>query len=135
MNAERVLETCIYAEDLDAAEKFYRDVMGLRFMTRVKGRHVFFFCGSGVFLIFNPAETIKPFGDAAHFPTHGAQGPGHVAFAATQAELPAWREHLHRHGIPIETEMTWPTGGKSIYFRDPAGNSVELATPLTWGLK
>ncbi len=131
MQVERVLETCLYVDDLEAAEAFYSRVLGLEPFSRVEGRHVFFRCGQGVFLLFNPAKTQQSGGDV---PTHGAQGPGHVAFAVPEAELPAWREHLRRHGVVIEREITWPGGGYSIYFRDPAGNSVELATPQTWGL-
>ena len=36
--------------------------------------------------------------------------------------------------VPIELETDWPRGGHSLYFRDPAGNSVELITPGLWGL-
>jgi hypothetical protein len=36
--------------------------------------------------------------------------------------------------VAIEHEATWPRGGRSFYFRDPAGNSLELATPRIWGL-
>jgi catechol-2,3-dioxygenase len=82
-------------------------------------------------LIFNPETTSRPSGD---IPTHGASGPGHVAFAIEEADLPDWKAHLRQHSIDIETEITWPSGGHSIYFRDPAGNSVELVTPKTWGL-
>jgi catechol 2,3-dioxygenase-like lactoylglutathione lyase family enzyme len=46
----------------------------------------------------------------------------------------AWRKHLHSHGVRIEKEVVWPRGGRSFYFRDPAGNSVELVTPGVWGL-
>jgi hypothetical protein len=28
--------------------------------------------------------------------------------------------------------VTWPNGALSIYFRDPAGNSIELVTPNIW---
>jgi catechol 2,3-dioxygenase-like lactoylglutathione lyase family enzyme len=51
------------------------------------------------------------------------------------AEIPVWQEHLQRQGVTIEAQVTWPRGGHSIYFRDPAGNSVELTTPSTWGLQ
>jgi catechol 2,3-dioxygenase-like lactoylglutathione lyase family enzyme len=57
-----------------------------------------------------------------------------MAFAVGEAELPAWRCRLADAGVFIETELAWPGGGHSLYFRDPAGNSIELATPRLWGL-
>ncbi len=132
MQVEQILETCLYVDNLEAAEQFYSQVLGLTVFSRVKGRHVFFRCGPGVFLLFNPARTSRPEGEIP-VPTHGAHGPGHVSFAMRPVDISAWREHLRQHNIPIETEINWPSGGFSIYFRDPAGNSVELATPQTWG--
>jgi len=133
MQADRVLETCLYVDDLAAAETFYSRVLGLEVITRVEGRHVFFRCGRAVFLLFNPARTIAAEGPLP-VPPHGVQGAGHVAFAMVEAEIDRWRQHLRQHGIEIEAEITWPSGGYSLYFRDPAGNSLELATPRTWGL-
>jgi len=37
------------------------------------------------------------------------------------------------NGVPIESEVRWPRGGRSLYVRDPAGNSVEIASPALWG--
>jgi catechol 2,3-dioxygenase-like lactoylglutathione lyase family enzyme len=68
-------------------------------------------------------------------PTHGAHGPGQVAFCIGDGEIEIWREQLRQHGVEIEAEIAWPTGGYSLYFRDPAGNSVKLATPQTWGIR
>jgi catechol 2,3-dioxygenase-like lactoylglutathione lyase family enzyme len=131
-----VMETVLYVDDLAAAERFYTDVLGLEVIARDPSRHVFFRCGSGVFLVFNPIATrtctTHPGGIAV--PAHGATGPGHMAFAAHEAELPAWRERLRSAGVGIEREIAWPQGGYSIYFRDPAGNSVELVTPAVWGM-
>lgn len=131
MQATRILETCLYVDDLRAAGDFYSRVLGLEVFSRVEGRHVFFRCGSTVFLLFNPDATQHPSGDV---PTHGAHGPGHVAFAIKSEEVAAWREQLQQHGVAIEAEVTWPSSGQSLYFRDPAGNSVELATPSIWRL-
>ena len=44
------------------------------------------------------------------------------------------RRWLAKHGVSIEKTIDWPDGGRSLYFRDPAGNSLELATPQIWGL-
>jgi catechol 2,3-dioxygenase-like lactoylglutathione lyase family enzyme len=124
-----ILETCLYVNDLAAAERFYSQVLGLSMHSRQEGRHVFFRCGQGMLLLFNPNKSCEP----GEIPPHGAQGPGHVALAAHEAELPAWRMHLESHGVPIEKVITWPGGGHSLYFRDPAGNSLELATRRIWG--
>jgi len=130
----RILETCVYATDLDAAERFYVDVLGLERYSAVAGRHVFFRCGSGMFLVFNPDRTSEPSLVAGTLvPAHGTNGSGHVAFAIPDTEIPTWRERLERAGVAIESEVTWPRGGRSLYLRDPAGNSVELASPGIWG--
>jgi catechol 2,3-dioxygenase-like lactoylglutathione lyase family enzyme len=130
VEVKRILETCLYVKDLPAAESFYRQILGLEPFARQPGRHVFYRCGRGVFLLFNPEKTRTPSGEV---PVHGAEGPGHIAFAIQADEIPAWREHLAKNRVEIEAEIAWPQGGYSLYFRDPAGNSIELATPQTWG--
>jgi catechol 2,3-dioxygenase-like lactoylglutathione lyase family enzyme len=131
-----VLETCLYAGDLVAAEAFYSGVMGLELFARERGRHVFFRCGAGMLLIFNPVatEVSGPSVAGSTIPVHGARGPGHVAFRVAEEDLAGWRQRLAAEGVAIESEVVWPQGGRSLYFRDPAGNSVELAMPVMWGL-
>ena len=126
-----VVETAIYVDDLDAAEDFYHRILSLRVIGKESGRHVFFQAGeSSVLLAFQPEATLK--GDI--LPSHGAKGPGHFALGVEAAALDVWRKLLQSHGVIVEKEVGWPKGGKSIYFRDPAGNSVELVTPGVWGL-
>ncbi|HEU4629355.1 MAG TPA: VOC family protein [Gemmatimonadaceae bacterium] len=131
-----VLETCLYATDLDAAERFYATTLGLQAFARDPGRHVFFRCGAGVFLLFNPDRTSAAAGEVGGVPVppHGARGAGHVAFRVPAAELAAWRARLEAAGVAVEAEIAWPRGGRSLYVRDPAGNSVELGTARIWGL-
>ena len=131
-----VLEACLYAPDLEATEQFYTTVLGLEVFSRVAGRHVFFRCGAGMFLVFNPSQTSSEQSaiNGVSMPLHGAAGPGHIAFAVPDAEIPVWRERLTRSAVTIEAEITWPRGGRSLYLRDPAQNSVELAAPRIWGL-
>ena len=126
---ERILETCLYVDDLDVAKEFYSHILGLKPFSRVENRHVFLRCGQNMLLLFNPVQTAKVVGNA---PTHGAHGPGHIAFALSQEEFEAGRQHLLQNGVSIEAEVTWPSGGRSIYFRDPAGNCLEFATPQVW---
>jgi catechol 2,3-dioxygenase-like lactoylglutathione lyase family enzyme len=127
---ETIVETGVYADDLAAAEAFYRDVLGLELIGREPGRHVFFRVGaSSVLLVFNAADTLK----GKVFPAHGTRGPGHFAFGIRDG-LEAWKKRLAAHGVAVEQEATWPRGGRSLYFRDPAGNLVEIITPGVWGL-
>jgi catechol 2,3-dioxygenase-like lactoylglutathione lyase family enzyme len=131
-----ILESALYVDDLEAAAAFYGGALGLEIITRVEGRHVFFRCGDGVLLLFNAEATaIPPTPDARlPVPPHGARGPGHLCFAATAEEIDRWKAELSSQGIAIEADFEWPSGGRSIYFRDPSGNSLEFAEPRIWGL-
>jgi catechol 2,3-dioxygenase-like lactoylglutathione lyase family enzyme len=133
---QAVLETILYANDLDAAEAFYHKVLGFEVHACAPGRHVFFRCGGQMLLIFNPHATrAAPKAGALPVPPHGADGEGHVCFRASADEIDRWRAHLEANGIVIEADFDWPDGGRSIYFRDPAGNCLEFAEPRIWGLK
>jgi catechol 2,3-dioxygenase-like lactoylglutathione lyase family enzyme len=128
---QAIIETAIYVDDLQATEAFYETILGLSVMGKEPDRHVFFQVGeSSVLLAFLAEATLK--GD--RLPPHGASGPGHFALGVEAASFDAWRMLLQSHGILIEKEVEWPRGGKSLYFRDPAGNSVELVSPGVWGL-
>jgi catechol 2,3-dioxygenase-like lactoylglutathione lyase family enzyme len=130
-DVQALVEVGVYADDLEAAEAFYARVLGLPVLSREPGRHVFFRAGpSAVLLVFRPEATLR--GDV--LPAHGARGPGHFALGVRPGALARWRRRLAEHGVAIEKEVQWPRGGHSLYFRDPAGNSVELLTPGVWGL-
>ncbi len=125
-----LLETCIYGTDLAAMERFYADTLGLDKILAEYPRWVFFRVSEqSVLLIFNPQESRK----VREVPSHGATGPGHLGFAIEEPDLDAWREALGARGVAVEQEVTWPNGARSLYFRDPAGNSVELITGNIWG--
>jgi catechol 2,3-dioxygenase-like lactoylglutathione lyase family enzyme len=130
-----ILETALYVGDLEAAQEFYGGVLGLEVITRAEGRHIFFRCGDGVLLLFNADATEVPPAPGARLPVppHGARGPGHLCFAASAEEIDRWKTKLQSQGIAVEAEFEWPNGGRSIYFRDPAGNSLEFAEPRIWG--
>ena len=126
----RILEAVLYATDLDAAEHFYETALGLEKITRRANRHVFFWCDGAVLLVFNPVETRRT--DQAPEFIHGTDGKGHVCLAATRTQLAAWKDRFSEFGVEIEAEVVWPNGAKSIYVRDPAGNSIEFAEPRLW---
>jgi catechol 2,3-dioxygenase-like lactoylglutathione lyase family enzyme len=126
----RVLETCLYARDLVVAEAFYR-ALGLEFVSRLEGRHVFFRVGDAMFLIFNPDASAIP-GD---LPPHAGAEGGHACFRVEPSEIPVWHARLETLRLEV-TPYEWSGGrGTSLYFRDPAGNLLELAPAGIWGLE
>jgi catechol 2,3-dioxygenase-like lactoylglutathione lyase family enzyme len=136
MQPEAILESALYVTDLRAAKAFYAGVLGLEEISEIEGRHVFFRCGRGVLLLFDADATRQPPapGAALPVPPHGATGEGHLCFAAGAEEIARWKAALEASGVAIEADFTWPSGGRSIYFRDPSGNSLEFAEPTIWPL-
>lgn len=133
MRPQAILESAVYVSDLERAEAFYGGLLGLPVIGRVEGRHLFFRVGGGVLLVFDPEATEVPSGNPAlPVPVHGARGAGHVCFAASREEIAAWRKRLDAAGVAIEAEFDWPNGARSLYVRDPGGNSVEFAEPRLW---
>lgn len=129
-----ILETAVYCDDLPAARQFYEQVLQLPLVTFESDRHAFFRVGRSMLLVFQPDATsteIVTVGPT-QIPQHGARGPGHFAFRVTRSELNRMRKRLATYSVPVESEIDWPNGAKSIYFRDPAGNSVECATGDLW---
>lgn len=126
-----VMEASLYATDLHSMKEFYETILGLEAVEFDPNRHAFFPCGSVMITIFNPTQTIVP---DAGVPTHGARGPGHLAFRVNKYELSDWRAKLVRSDVHIEAEVDWDNGARSIYFRDPGGNSIEFVTPDLWSL-
>ncbi len=131
---DRVLETCLYVDDLDRASRFYEQVLQLPRIggdeTRLRAYDV---GGQSVLLLFRRGETLETVRlPGGTIPPHDGHGPAHVAFAVGVDELPAWEGRLGERGVAVEAEMRWPRGGRSIYVRDPDGHLVELATPGLW---
>lgn len=129
----RILETALYVDDLDRAAAFYETKLGLAPMLRTRTLLAYDVGGRNVLLLFLRGASLETqISENGSIPPHDGAGPLHIAFAIEAAELPAWEERLARHGIAVEGRMSWNRGGESIYFRDPDGHLLELATPGLW---
>ena len=130
-----VLETCLYVEDLDGAARFYEELFGWERMFGDERMRAYGVAQGSVLLLFQrgaAGEAVRVPGGV--IPAHDGVGGGHVAFAIAAAEWDAWTERLAERGIAIEHVVNWPRGGRSMYFRDPDQNLVELATPGLWAV-
>ncbi len=128
-----VVETCLCSGDLPRSVRFYQDQLGLRLLESGDRLCVFGVADKQVLLIFRSGGTMKPIPThGGMIPPHEASGQLHLAFAVWKEDLDAWEKHLIARGIAIESKVSWPLGGQSIYFRDPDNHLVELATPGIW---
>lgn len=112
---------------------FYVNRLGLDLVSEEEERHVFLKAGKSMLLIFNPEKT--RLAANSNFPVHGTIAPPssiHFALEIEQVDYEATKDVLIQNRIPIEKEMRWGSGGKSIYFRDPVGNLVEIVTKGQW---
>ncbi len=128
-----ILETVLYVEEFARACAFYERVLGLNSIYRDQRLCAYDVGGRGVLLVFlrgHSLETVHLAGGT--IPPHDGRGPVHVAFSIAADELAAWEERLAADDIAIEGRTKWPRGGESIYFRDPDGHLLELATPGLW---
>lgn len=134
-----LVETTLFVEDLPRACGFYEQVLGL---AKIKSSDTgcVFRVGDQRYLLVGTRESARtqnkaPSGDLlppCALPQHDGRGPGHIAFGVSADALDSWRARLVKHGVEILSEVTWESGARSLYFRDPDGHMIELASPGIW---
>jgi catechol-2,3-dioxygenase len=132
MKFTKIVETCIYSSELKEMKDFYMNKLGLDFVSEENGRHVFLKAGKSMLLIFNPESTLND--SISIFPIHGAITPPsivHFALEINTVDYEKWKDLLSKKQINIEKELKIGNS-RSIYFRDPSGNVVELITENAW---
>ena len=128
-----ILETAVYVDDLGAARRFYGELLGLKCILDTPRMLTFAVAPGQVLLVFHRGMTAEDSETAGGIvPGHHSEGPAHFAFAIALDAYPAWQAHLETNGITVKSEVTWPKGGRSLYFNDPDGNVLEMATPGLW---
>ncbi|HEY4040614.1 MAG TPA: VOC family protein [Rhodopila sp.] len=129
----QILETALYVQDLDRSRSFYACIFGFATIIADDRMCAMEVPGEQVLLLFRHGMTDQPApGPGGIIPAHYGSGALHLAFAIPFGELAAWEDHLLSHDIALESRINWPRGGTSLYFRDPDGHSLEVATPGLW---
>jgi catechol 2,3-dioxygenase-like lactoylglutathione lyase family enzyme len=127
-----ILETALDCRDLPLTAAFYERLLDATPML-ASDRLVALDGGDRtVLLLFQRGDTGPVETAGGLVPGHDAGGLGHLAFAIDAGDVAAWEAKLAALGIGIESRVRWERGGVSLYFRDPDGRSVELATPGVW---
>jgi len=128
-----ILETGIYVEDVDRSREFYQRVFGFEAVFVEDRICTLAVAPAQVLILFKSGGTLEPVpvGDS-FIPAHDAGGTQHFAFAISGDAYEEWKNYLTDQNVRIESEIVWPKDGKSLYFRDPDGLLVELATPGLW---
>lgn len=130
---DRILETGLYVDDLARAKRFYLELFGFDVLLESDRLVAFDVAGKSVLLLFQRGESDQTMEAPGGFiPGHGASGIQHFAFAIDPNQIGPWEKKLAARGIAIESRVCWDRGSQSLYFRDPDGHSLELATPGLW---
>lgn len=124
-----LFEMVLEVADLAAAERFYREVIGLTVAARWSDDRpaVFLSLGRDGFLGLWPRESG---GERA---IHGGRGGAHVHFAlrVPRGALEATQRRIEGMGIAVEGAQDFGPGNRAIYLDDPDGNVVELTERAT----
>jgi catechol 2,3-dioxygenase-like lactoylglutathione lyase family enzyme len=133
LQLKRVLETALYVDDLNRSRKFYEEILLVNPLAVTERVCAYDIGGLSILLLFKRGATLEPVvTSAGTIPPHDGSGPLHIGLAIDAEELDAWERHLAMKCITLEGRTTWSRGGTSIYFRDPDGHLLELATPGLW---
>lgn len=130
-----VVETCLYVDDLERAERFYEDVCDFKRLIADERFCALSVADRDVLLLFKRGATLESMPTpGGAIPPHDGAGPLHVAFAIPATAEEAWQHRLDEHNVAVESTVEWPRGGRSLYFRDPDQHLVELITPGCWSI-
>lgn len=130
-----VVETCLYVDDLERASRFYEDICEFKKLIGDERFTALSVADRNVLLLFRQGATLDSIPTPGGvIPPHDGTGQQHVAFSIPAAAEADWHRRLEEHGVAIESEVDWPRGGRSLYFRDPDQHLVELITPGCWSI-
>lgn len=128
-----LLEFGLYVRSVERSVGFYERVFGFPTLFRDDRMAALDVVGRAVLLLFREGASSEPVETpSGRLPPHDARGEIHAAFSIPADRLDGWEHWLDTNRIEIEGRMSWPRGGTSLYFRDPDGHLLEVATPGLW---
>jgi catechol 2,3-dioxygenase-like lactoylglutathione lyase family enzyme len=128
-----ILETALYVADVSRSVAWYQRLFGFELLSRDERMAALRVTNDQLLLLFRHGGSTAPIDTPGGIiPPHDATGCIHFAFAIPTDSLTAWEARLRHHGVTVDGRVNWSRGGISLYFYDPDGHLVELATPGIW---
>jgi len=131
----RVLETSLYVDDVARSIDFYQRLFGFEKLVADDRFCAMNVCDQQVLLLFRKRATLEPMVmPGGILPPHDGDGQTHLAFSIAAEDETAWTALLGEMNVGVESRVTWPRGGFSLYFRDPDQHLLELVSPGCWAI-
>lgn len=114
----RLQHVALNVGELQACERFYREILGLEVIWRLNEDSVYLTNGSDNLALHRAPQSRPP----------GPQSLGHIGFALEdESAVDAWHDYLSARGVAIVAPpRTHRDGTRSLYCKDPDGNTVQL---------
>lgn len=117
----RLNHVALNADDLQVSKKFYAHVLGGRIIGESK--HFVLVAIAGTVIGISDDRGQAPFGHTAD-----AEFP-HIAFEVDSDQFLPMKRWLEEHGVPTHEPWTRFQEEALMYFKDPAGNLIEMYCP------
>jgi catechol 2,3-dioxygenase-like lactoylglutathione lyase family enzyme len=130
-----ILETALYVEDLERSKQFYRTLFDLETLVEDERLCALRVAGRQVLLLFRKGGSLEPAVlPGGTIPPHDGHGSLHMAFSIATSDWEGWLGRMRAQHVAVESIVSWPRGGRSLYFRDPDNHLIELGTPGVWSI-
>ncbi len=121
----------LHARDLDAMKRFYVETLGFAVEWEPDADNVYLTSGSDNLALHRATggHTGPPLQrDAGAEPRVAPQSLDHLGLLVGHAEdVDAWAAYLEKSGVTLDTHpRTHRDGSRSIYFRDPDRNQIQI---------
>lgn len=118
--------TVVYVRDMDAMKAFYGETMGFKLVRQLSSNWIEYGIGPNILALARRHPLLA--GDA---PIPQGSATLQIAFRVPVPEVDVWAAHLAHQGVTVvspPTDQTW--GHRTLFFRDPDGNLVEIFADL-----